>query len=342
MRQAPPDRRGGERPGWHSSLARVGGPALLLALAAAAPAAAQGDGAGFLLLPVGARAIATGGAVAAAGEGSESVWWNPAAVARETRREIAIHHAQTVLATSDAIIAVFPWRRVGVVAVAANLVDLGEQEATGEQGQVLGTLFPRNVVASLSYARTIGTRLDVGATYKLLQVRLDCSGQCATVPVDATTTSAVDLGVRMSLAGWLPITVGAGVRNAGPGVRAPDRDERDPLPTRWQTGVLYELPGLDRLSEDVVVRLSSDVVSPTGEFAPGLRVGGEAIWQRRVAVRGGYVFDTGDDVGTEAAGPAVGLGLVAGRLTVDIAREFQGLSVDAGQPPTYVSVRFRF
>ena len=321
-------------------LAAVG---LLLAGAGTArPADAQGEGAVFLSLPVGARAIATGGAVAAAGQGSEGIWWNPATVARETQREVAIHHAQTVVATSDALMVVMPWRRVGVVGLAANLVDLGEQEVTGEEGQVIGTFLPRNVVASLTYARAVGARLDVGATYKLLQVRLDCSGQCASVPVDATPTSAVDVGVRMSLAGWLPVTVGAGVRNAGPGLRMPDRDQREPLPTRWQAGVLYEVPGLERFTEHLDVRLSGDIVSPVDDLAPGLRVGTEASWQRRLLVRGGYVFDSGDVVGTEAEGPTVGLGLVAGRLTVDIAREFQGLSVDAGQPPTYVTLRFRF
>src|SRR5688500_14117789 len=137
--------------------------AAALSLLAARPAAGQGDGAVFLLLPVGARAVATGGAVAAAGEGSEGVWWNPATIARETQREVAIHHAQTVLATSDALIAIVPWRGVGVVGIAANLVDLGEQESTGEQGQPLGTFLPRNVVASLSFARPMGGRLDVGA-----------------------------------------------------------------------------------------------------------------------------------------------------------------------------------
>jgi hypothetical protein len=309
---------------------------------AAGTASAQDDGATFLRLPVGARAIATGGAVAAAGQGSEGVWWNPATVARDTVREVAIHHAQSVVATSDALMLIVPWRRIGVLGVAANLVDLGEQEVTGEEGQVIGTFLPRNLVASLTYARALGARVDVGATVKLLQLRLDCSGQCATVPVDAATTTAADVGVRVSLAGWLPVTVGAGVRNAGPGMPQPDREGRTRLPTRWQGGVLYEVPGLERFTEELEVRLSSDVVTPVDQLSPGLHMGVEATWQKRVVVRGGYVFDSGDDLDTEAAGPAVGLGLMAGRLTVDIAREFQGLSVDAGQPPTYVSLRYRF
>lgn len=304
--------------------------------------AQSAEGAVFLLVPIGARAVATGGAVSAAGRGSENVWWNPATIARDTLREIAIHHAQTFIATSDAIVFAIPWRRVGVVGVAANLFDLGTQDETPPGGgPPIGSFVLRNVVASLTLARPFGRRVDVGVTYKLVQLRIDCSGQCSTVPVDAATTSAVDAGVRVALHGWAPITVGAAVRNAGPSLRLPDSDIREPLPTRWQAGVLYEVPGVERYAPDVEVRLAGDVVSPVDEVNPGLRVGAEATWQRRVALRGGYVFrDGGATAG--ATGPTVGLGLVAGRLMVDIAREFQGLSVDAGQPPTYVSLRYQF
>jgi hypothetical protein len=308
-----------------------------------AAAQASGEGAIFLLLPVGARAVPTGGAVAAAGSGSENVWWNPANIARETQREIAIHHAQTVAATSDALVAVIPSRRFGVFAVAANLVDLFEQEVTPpDGGPAIGTFLPRNVVASLTYARGLGDRVEVGATAKVLQVRLDCSGQCGTVPVDASTTTAADVGARVSLAGWAPLAVGVAVRNAGGGLRLGKGADREPLPTRYQAGVLYVVPGLDRYADGLEVRLSSDVSSPVREADPGLRLGAEASWQHRVALRGGYVFEDASDGGAGASGPTVGLGLAAGRLVVDIAREFQGLSVDAGQPPTYVTLRYRF
>ncbi|HEX6631174.1 MAG TPA: PorV/PorQ family protein [Gemmatimonadaceae bacterium] len=316
---------------------------VVCATPAAVAAQATGEGAIFLLLPVGARAVATGGAVAAAGVGSENVWWNPATIARDTRGEVAIHHAQTVAATSDALVAVIPWQRFGVFAVAANLVDLFEQEVTPpDGGPAIGTFLPRNVVASLSFARALGGRLDVGATAKVLQVRLDCSGQCGTVPVDASTTTAADVGVRFSLDGWAPVAVGFALRNAGGGLRLGKGADREPLPTRYQAGVLYVVPGLDRYANGLEVRLSSDVSSPTRQADPGLRLGAEASWQHRVALRGGYVFEDGSDGGAGASGPTVGLGLVAGRLVVDIAREFQGLSVDAGQPPTYVTLRYRF
>ena len=80
--------------------------ALVVALATPAHAGAQGglaeDGALFLLLPVGARAVGMGQAVVADQPGSEAVWWNAAALARADKREVAIHHSQSLVGTGDA------------------------------------------------------------------------------------------------------------------------------------------------------------------------------------------------------------------------------------------------
>lgn len=320
----------------------------LVALAPLAPmaraqaqAGVSSEGALFLLLPVGARAVATGGAVAGITEGSESLWWNPASAARQTRGEVAIHHAQTISATSDALAVVVPRRGLAVFAVAAHLVDLGEQEIVPPEGPpAIGTLLPRNVVVSASVARAVTRWLDLGVTYKLFQIRSDCSGQCANVPVDATTSSAADVGARVRLGGRVPLELGLALRNVGPDLELAEGRGRDPLPTRWQAGLGYAVPGLERYARDVSVRLGADLVTDRELGVESYRVGTEAIWQQRVMLRGGYVFDAGP--GTAQDGPTVGLGLAAGRLVVDIAREFQGLSVDAGRPPTYVSLRFRF
>ena len=323
------------------AVAAPAAPALPGAGAALAQSGVTAEGALFLLLPVGARAVAAGGAVAASSEGSESIWWNPASVARQTRGEIAVHHAQTIVATSDALAVVLPWRGIGVFAIAGHLVDLGEQEILPPEGPpAIGKLLPRNVVVSASFARPLGARVDAGITYKLLQIRSDCSGQCAGVPVTASTASAVDVGARLHLPGSSPVVVGLALRNAGPDLELHDRPERDPLPTRWQLGVGHRVPAVARYAPDVDLHLGADLVTALDGDLESYRLGGEVMWQRRVTLRGGYVFDAGR--GTVEEGPAVGLGLVAGHLVVDIAREFQGLSVDAGQPPPYVTLRYRF
>ena len=67
------------------------------------------------------------------------------------------------------------------------------------------------------------------------------------------------------------------------------------------------------------------------------RLGADLSWQKRLHLRGGYIFDVG-----EAGGPSLGVGLSAGSLNVDIARLFEGLSADAGQAPTYLSLSYLF
>ncbi|MHB1223180.1 MAG: PorV/PorQ family protein [Gemmatimonadaceae bacterium] len=329
-----------------STLALAAVLGLLAAATAPVQAGAQGadgQGASFLLLPVGARALSLGGAASSMADGSESLFWNPAAAARASASEVAVHHSQTVAATNDALAVIVPWRRRIVLGLSAMLVDLGSQDVVPpEGGPPIGSLLARDVVVAGSAAVPIGGRVDVGATVKLLQVRVDCTGQCASVPVSASTATAFDLGARFRVPGSVPFSVGVLVRNLGPKLSLRDRAEKDALPTRWQAGVAYEVLQVARYAPDVQLRLAADLGSDMDYDAAGVRVGGEAVWQQRVALRGGYVFRDRAGATAQASGPTVGLGVTAGRFVVDLAREFQGLSVDAGEPPTHLSLRFRF
>lgn len=331
-------------PWWRLATALLAG----LALAVGLPANAHGQGpdgqgASFLLLPVGARALSLGGAAASMADGSESLFWNPAVVARAVRGEAAVHHSQTVAATNDALAVVVPWRRRIVLGLSAMLVDLGSQDVVPpEGGPPIGSLLARDVVVAATTAVPVGRQLDVGATVKLLQVRVDCTGQCASVPVSASTATAFDLGARFHVPGTLPFSVGVMVRNLGPRMALRDGTGRDALPTRWQAGVAYDVIQVTRYAPDVQLRLAADLGSDMNYEAAGVRLGGEAVWQERVALRGGYVFKDRAGATAQASGPTVGLGVTAGRFVVDLAREFQGLSVDAGEPPTHLSLRFRF
>src|SRR5215210_1298950 len=91
---------------------------------AARPSRAQGapaeEGALFLLVPVGARAVGMGQAVTAAEDGSEAVWWNPAGLARLEKREAAIHHQRGLGHTADAISIIVPSSLLGVIGLSAH------------------------------------------------------------------------------------------------------------------------------------------------------------------------------------------------------------------------------
>ena len=300
--------------------------------------AKEPEGALFLLVPVGARAVGLGQAMAAGEGGTESVWWNPAGLARQPKREAAIHHSQTIIGTGDALAVAVPSALLGTLALSASILDYGDQAVTNREELRIGTLFLRSFVFGATYATSVGERINAGLTYKLLQFRVDCSGTCPPTAVLTATASAVDAGVQYTLRPELPLDVGAAVRNLGPRLQVNDRDQSDPLPRRLYLGARYEVTAVSRELRGTALQVVAEVVDDFRAQRPSPRVGAEFAFQKRARVRGGYVFD---ESGT-GAGPAVGLGLSTGGLVIDLARVFEGFSTDAGQPPTYLSLRYLF
>lgn len=297
------------------------------------------EGAIFLLRPVGARAVGIGQAVAARQEGTESIWWNPAAIASMTRREIAIHHSQDFFATGDAIVFVVPSSVIGVLAIAADIQDYGEQENTIDPtSPSTGTILPRSFVLSGTYATTIGNYLRSGVAFKVVQLRLDCTGPCD-LPTSVAQTFALDAGLQYDIGRARRLTVGISARNLGVPLQVEDSEQSDPLPSVVQVGIAYRYPLPARYARELELKLSADIVDGLRIARPLPRLGTELVWQNRAFVRGGYVFEAD---GSESGGPALGLGLVTRNIVIDIARMFTGFSADAGQAPTYLSFRLKF
>ena len=321
---------------------RIAALAAALAVAAPHPVLAQSgidtEGALFLLLPVGARAVGLGQAMAAENGGTEAVWWNPSAIARSRKREAAIHHSQDIIATGDAVSILIPSSLLGVLAASVNILNYGGQDITEPStGTKIGSVLPRSLVYVATYATSIGPRFNAGLNFKVVQVRVDCSGDCTNVETISASTSAVDMGMQYDLEGHAPVTLGLAVRNVGLRLQVKDKDQSDPLPTRVQMGVVYRLPPFEVDEERADLHVSADVLAPIGFDDPSARLGMELSWQETVHLRGGYVFDA-----SERAGPAIGIGLAAGGFTVDLARVFEGFSADAGEAPVYLSLRYLF
>jgi len=316
-------------------MAGVVGAAVLATWSSAARAQSDvaTEGALFLLLPVGARSVGMGHAVVAERSGSESVWWNPSGLARLESYEVAIHHSQNLIATGDAVSVVLPFPILGVFAVSANVLNYGEQEINDGTGTV-GSLLPRSFVYAATYATNVGDRLGAGISYKVVQLRFDCTGSCPPNARIAATTSALDLGVQYDLHPTSPVTVGFAVRNLGLRVQVNDSEQSDPLPTRVQIGVSYRLPPLGQV-KDTELRVSGDLVDKLQVASPSGRVGLELVYQKRYFFRTGYVLE-------EGGGPAIGAGFGASGLFVDIARVMGGLYAEAGEPPVHVSLRYLF
>jgi hypothetical protein len=280
--------------------------------------------------------VGVGQADVASDLGGESIWANPAGLARLTKKEISINHSQTVVATGDAIDVVVPAGKAGVIAATAYLMNYGQQEATDQFGAT-GTIFPRSYVLAASYAATFGTRVSAGVTYKFIQERVDCSGTCGNIPAFSASTNAIDLGVQAIVDPARRLTLGFDIRDAGLNLQVNDAPQSDPLPTRIHLGAQYLVPNIEKSIPDGELRVSAEIVTNSALGSTALLAGGELAFKKLFYLRLGLTGNSGD--GTSAA---IGLGVKRGGISMDFARGFGGFSSDAGSPPTYLTLRFQF
>ncbi|MBV6521010.1 MAG: hypothetical protein MNPFHGCM_01131 [Gemmatimonadaceae bacterium] len=305
---------------------------------ASAQASTGTEGAVFLLLPVGARATSLGEAVVASRNPSEAIWWNPAAVGTATHRQVAVHHSNSFVGTGDAVSLIVPSDVLGVLGVEFNILDYGEQQNRDGAGNLLGTLLPRSFVVGATYGTLIGASAGVGLTFKLIQMRADCTGSCQ-LPSFSATTYAVDLGTQYDFGKHAPVTVGASIRNIGLPFQINDEAQSDPLPHRVQVGAEYRWTPPPSVADSVEVRASLDVLGGLDFGSPRPRIGGELAWRRRAFARAGYIAS---QPGSENGGPSIGFGYVSGRFAIDLGRVLTGFSADANMAPTSLSLRLSF
>lgn len=291
-------------------------------------------GAAFLLVPVGARAVALGQAAVADSGSGELAFWNPAGLALLPRSEIGIHHARTFASNNTAVTGYVSLRRVGTFGAAAYLVDFGSQEVRPGPGPPTGRTTVRNIELLASYATTIARSLAVGVNYKLIQFRNDCSGDCGLFPTEVGTTHGVDVGVQYLIDVGSGLRVGLAIQHAGFALQIENRPQADPLPTRVQLGAQYqiELP-TPQQKDRAYARIVFDLQDAWGSYSnPEVRVGLELGLGELLRVRGGYAF-----LHSESRGPSIGAGVAFGRVTVDFASVF----FESGRfdEPIYLTLR---
>jgi hypothetical protein len=299
-------------------------------------------GALFLLFPVGARAVGMGQTgIGGAGRG-EAAFWNPAGLATLEANEFALNTATLTAGRTSVVGAYFPSRGIGVLGGAAYLVDYGDQPLTDVDGNTIGRIAARNLELLASYATVLGGSFGLGLSYKLVQFRVDCSGDCRDLPAGHGTTHALDVGGQFQVGEGGPLRVGVAVRNLGFKLQVRNRPQADPLPTRLALGAVYSvrLPPLDGALPDqrFDLKVAADVDSPWGrEGQSEMRLGFDVGYQRLLRMRAGYAF-----VQDGLSGPSVGFGLENGSLAVDLARQFLTGSDLLVENPTFFSFRVSF
>jgi hypothetical protein len=299
-------------------------------------------GAIFLVFPVGAQAVGMGQTATAASGRGEAAFWNPAGLATLSDDEFALHTATLVAGRSHVLGAYFPSRGIGVFGGAVYLVDYGDQPRTDDNGNTIARIAARNFEFMASYATSLAGSVVFGLSYKLVQFRVDCSGDCSNLPTGAGTTHAIDLGGQFRVGPAGPLRVGVALRNLGFRLQVQNQAQADALPTRLAIGAQYEVhfrPAEGAtLDQAFDLKLAADLDSPFGQVGQSAtRLGMDIGYQKLVRVRAGYAF-----VQEGLSGPSVGLGIESGSLGVDLARAFLTGSDLQADNPTFFSFRVIF
>jgi len=341
MRRKPSEGRAGRRAGGRRL-------ALLVFLTASQPGRLPAQeqplnaGALFLVFPVGAQAVGMGQTATAASGHGEAAFWNPAGLATMSDDEFALHSATLVAGKSHVLGAYFPSRGIGVLGGAVYLVDYGDLDRTDQNGNTIARIAPRNFEFIASYATSLAGSFVLGLSYKLVEFRVDCSGDCRDFPTGTGATHALDLGGQFTVGPGGPLRIGVALRNVGFRLQVQNQAQADPLPARLAIGALYEVhfrpaegATLDKAFD---LKLAADVDSPWGQGGQSeTRLGFDVGYQKLVRVRAGYAF-----VQDGLSGPSVGLGIESGSLGVDLARAFLTGSDLQADSPTFFSFRVTF
>ncbi len=302
------------------------------------PLAAQEDtqleGALFLLLPVGARAVGMARAMTAT-TGASSVWWNPAGLAGLGESRLDVFRGQDLAGDGTSITLLTSNERLGALGASYILHDFGTQEIRDREGNFLGTAANRNHVAMISAASEVLPSVSLGANFKIIQARITCRGDCPDAGVTGSAW-AVDLGAQLREIGGLPLTLGAAVVHLGQDVQFVNEDQADPLPTRLRVGAAWDLarhwtdqPGLGAILSVELEDQWDDPGSPATYVGTELSAG----VQDAVYLRAGYVF--GADL--QVDGAAVGVGVRYDRIDLAIARSLASSSLVADSDPVQIS-----
>jgi hypothetical protein len=283
----------------------------------------------FLLLPVGARAVGMGEAVVAQRGGSDMLWWNPAAIAGNgpSDHEIALHHSTTVVGQGNALALVWPGQDKSAFGLAINVLDLGQQTLTDDQGASIGVANPTDYSIAATYAIAPVSWLALGATAKHVEAGIPCSGECSGLGIASSHSNGFDLGMQFR-PDIIPLTIAAAARNLGIGGVAG-------RPGRLDFGADYKLVAFEHGDDRVEVHGAADLVSTVKMDSTTARVGTDVVVDEKLHVRAGYIRDP-----VNGSGGAIGVGLQSGKLVFDLGRTYGGLTGTNDKPPTYFSLRY--
>jgi hypothetical protein len=316
-------------------------------------------GATELLVPVGARDFAMGGAAIASAEGVEAMYWNPAGLGRIRYGAEAMFSSMAYIAdvgvTYGAIAASFG--TFGVLGFSVKALEFGDIPLTtnDDPDGRAGRLFsPTYVTVGVTYARGLTEAISAGASFKVVAEQID--------RVSASGI-AVDVGVLYRNLGGIPgFHLGVAVKNIGPQMgyegpgllgpatradgRRPEQSYVSPsasfeLPSSFDIGLTYQ----SRVTDNLLGTVSGSYTNKNlglDEF----RVGGELAYTMesvRLYGRLGSGFIPQADIDEQKIfGSSIGAGVAYNAGGIDIILDYAYRSAQFFDANSVISVKLGF
>jgi hypothetical protein len=275
------------------------------------------------------------GRAVTASSGTESVFWNPAGLARLEGGSFFVYRGNHLAGEATGVSLILARQPLGAVGISYQLLDLGDQDLRDIEGNVLGSVSFRDHLAIVSFGLQVLPRLDTGVNFKVFQSRITCRGQCTDAGVTGTTY-ALDAGIQGEPFQEIPLKFGILLAHVGPNLQLINVEQADPLPTRLRAAVSYEilrhftdLPAVNLWvtaeMEDRWRELGSPILYLGGELSAGE---GDLFF-----VRAGY----GQQQSGQSAGASVGLGIRYQQFDIGMAKRLSGSSLTGESDPIHIS-----
>lgn len=331
---------------------------LLAGLTASAQAGAGNrtgtSGAAELLIPVGTRDIALGGATVATSKGIEALYWNPAGVAKMSN-DVSLYFSHMSYIADigvdyGAVAANF--EGIGILALNVKSLSIGEIiETTTQTPDGSGKTFsPQFFTVGLSYARQLSDRIGVGLTANLITERLgdvSANGVSFNVGVSYDNLASVDglslgivvknIGPQMKFDGpGLNAAAAATGQNRGPSIYKIESAPFE-LPSTLEFGVGYKR-SFDGSNSILVSTAFQNNNYSDDEY----KVGAEYSYQDILFLRGGFNASQAESEKEYIFGPTFGAGVRTAVGSIDLGFDYAFRSVDIFDNNHVFSLRLGF
>lgn len=257
---------------------------------------AGSTGLSFLKFGFGAKNIAMGDAGNSISTDVTSLFYNPAKLSLQPESEIMLMHNEWIQDVRSEVIGARTIVLGFPVAVGFNVTTVSDIEIRQRPGAPDATFNANYFFGSLSTGFKITETAGTGISIKYLYEGLY---------EDEATGYAVDLGFYY-LTPLQGLTASAAIRNIGSMNKL--RAEETKLPSEIRAGASYEM----KLSDKLDILTGTEILKYF-ESSTHINIGAEIVYDRIIALRGGY------QTGFESRGFTGGIGLTWGSLRFDYA-----------------------